>query len=148
MTAQQKFIDVAWNAAETALQSGGVGLLCMFCSEKRIVYAPAEGIEKEDFIGALPGVAKELNSEVVLILAEAWMTMHQEGKPFVRPSQSPDRVEVVIVNWKTKEGEEGGEVRTVVRDADGKVSIGEPLNQPGYLQGRFLENVFGKTTLH
>jgi hypothetical protein len=148
----QNFIDTAWSTIKASLeQNGEVSLLCVLGCGNEIAFVPAV-IDKEDYIKALPEIAEKFNAEIAVMMSEAWMTTPKKGEPFVRPSQSPNRVEVVLVNWKIRDGEEGGEVRLLVRDKDGKPSIGNILErepgQPAVMHSRFLENVFGKTTLH
>lgn len=97
-----------------------------------------------------------IRPDMVLHVSEAWMVqvdlkqttehaieavahMQREGL-----QSHPERIEVIVIGWKTKDGEEGHHVRKMLRDAEGKPSLGEYLmnDQMGMFTSRFLENIF------
>lgn len=99
-----------------------------------------------------------IHPDLVLHVSEAWMVQVDLKKSAAQvkaeieeahrigASQHPDRIEVVIIGWKTDDGEEGHHIRKLLRDGEGKPSLGEYLmnDQMGRFTSRFLENVFTK----
>lgn len=93
--------------------------------------------------------------DLVVHAAEAWMVNIDLKNPSFEDvltlvagsvgvgtvSQHPRRTEVVIVGWKSKDGEMGHQVRKLLRDKDGKPSLGEFLN--GDRMGMFNEKILG-----
>jgi len=52
-------------------------------------------------------ICKTVNADAVFIVTEAWMTMKKNVEEFQRPSEDPDRIERLMVNYVQKNGSNG-----------------------------------------
>jgi len=64
-------------------------------------------ITKELSKKAIWQICKTINADVLFIVTEAWMTIKKRKENFVRPSQNPDRIERLMVNYIQKNGDNG-----------------------------------------
>jgi hypothetical protein len=107
------------------------------------------------------GESNLLRPDLVVHMSEAWMVsfdvknhtpekLEQIKRAQEGLSGHPDRIEVVIVGWKTSDGETGHQIRKLERDADGAPSLGEYVmnEQIGHVTSRFLDNIFDHATSH
>lgn len=116
---------------------------------KALVQVMRKGMIKEE---------KPIRPDLVLIMFEAWMLKTQmqdmseeEVKKKIEQIEregvrnQENRIEVVLVGWKTKTGEAGHQVRQIVRDEQGKPSLGDIVSndtQMGNYSSRFLDEIF------
>jgi hypothetical protein len=154
-------VNAAWKLAAASLEeNGGIETLAVLAQRDsgKVFFMPASSIPSKDaFALLLPVAVKQTNADIVIMMTEAWMAEvtkeeFRSGKAILPPSENPQRVEVVMVSWKTNDGEEGAQIHRLVRDETNKPSIGESMpsmvegNGQGY--NKFFDAIFMSQTIH
>jgi len=98
---------------------------------------PGNDQGKDALAETLRHITKQLDADLVLMILESWMVKPNEeetdyiqkhGEWKVRPSQHPDRIEIVFFTVSKPTGESWSAWAEITRDANNKPSI--PLEPP------------------
>ena len=119
---------------------------------------PGGGFAKDGLAHVLRDVVRKVDAELTLMVLESWMVRPTKsesqqilkgGGLNVRPSERPDRVEVVLYSLNTPTGCWGATVE-ITRDAAGKPSIPAtpPILAEATAGGRFGNLFEAPTLLH
>jgi hypothetical protein len=68
------------------------------------------------------------------LFSEAWMTQVKQGEPYVQPSKSADKKEVLIFTAVTLEMKSYGSIYALDRNADGNIVMGDLLTEGEEMQ--------------
>lgn len=136
-------IETAWDTVRRSLAV--TGKVCMFTvfirlSDKDIVFMPPIGVpDKEAYKRLIAVAAQQIECDLIIMAFEADVSI----------SDQPDNMtEAAIVQWKSRDGEEGCELRHIDKKR-GKRIIGQLINRPdaSSVKSKFFEDIF-KPTLH
>jgi hypothetical protein len=105
---------------------------------------PPPGPEKDYVLAMLRELFKLLDVKMYVAMAEAWSSVRpieDAAKGYIRPSESPDRQEVVSVLGADLEGSRMASVAKMIRDGTGKPSLAawEDDDHAGGLLASLLE---------
>lgn len=144
-------VEAMWTFAHKSMEvHKAVQILAAFVTEDKVYFLPCDGMSKELFGMALEHCEGQIpGASGVVMVQEAWM-VSQSTPPSefdVAPSQHPDRVEIVMVSWKTAEGDQGMQIRKIVR-TESDVTIGEAVNTGAAAYNVFFDRLFNKTAAH
>lgn len=86
----------------------------------------------------------QVAADMVVMLLASWVTTYNPGvDDFIQPSLSPNRVEYIVMTYKTAEGTSGCHMAKINR-TDGAASISEDVQILTQSFDRFLDGVFIK----
>jgi len=109
---------------------------------------PGNDHGKDGLAQLLRHLAKDLDADLVLLVLESWLVkptpaeaqyIQQTGEFAVRPSQHPDRMEIVLFTMQAKNGDSWSTWVEILRDSNNKPSIPSTPPKLEYLKcdGRF-----------
>ena len=93
--------------------------------DKMYVVPMPNGLSKNEYVGLINAISKEIKPDLIVLCAEAWQT-EATADNFdcsVPPSESSNRRECVIMSYKTSTGENGAEIASISRNEQNKPSI-------------------------
>lgn len=151
----EAFISSAWKTA----------VMQMFVEQKLRLMVAVHNSSTKQFVPMLADsiaqieetvrdTMKELDSDIVILLGEAWVSRANENTAEElerlrreKVANQPDRIEVVIVQYATKWGQSGTQIRKI-EEKEGQRLIGPQITSlyPIPMQD-FMERLF-PTTLH
>ncbi len=83
-----------------------MGLLVLLPQTKAIIANPFNEEESQgEFKSFLRNYCSEHNIDHFYIASEAWMVEQKKQDPFIKPSEHPDRQEILVVTLITKTGD-------------------------------------------
>lgn len=118
--------------------------------EKRVVLAPWRNDEEK--VRCIAGVSALFRSQGVkeiVFMTEAWgikLDKEEVGKPFLRPSENPNRYEMVTIVYTS--ATEGIFVTMPITRVGSKASLGEPEVQIGDYKDSLFGDYFKKGESH
>jgi len=96
--------------------------------------------EKDYFANLIRLLAIAHNASAIAFVSEAWNSKHDPNNPYIRPSESPDRIECVSILVESRSENRIG-LLAIRRDSEGKFICLDPFDLPGYdkIKGRFTQ---------
>lgn len=131
-------------------QTGVTSMMAfMFDGSKKLACFPMpfhDDEEKDEYIYVLNHIVDEMNFNTVVLVSEAWQSESNKKAPDVRPSEDPNRDEVLIFVGGTKKGDRLALSQKINRDSDGMiVSLDDPLEVRDYVS-RFFDFMWSSKT--
>lgn len=149
------FVDVAWTTCEMTLkEKGEIRMMAVLINRDngRLTIVPGIGGSKAIIATMIEYAVIASNADMIVMMSEAWtidppMTMEEieawygSGKG---AADHPNRLEIVQVSFKTKDGYEGVKARRIARDSKGKPSLGADFPIPSKNGGwnRYFDNLW------
>jgi hypothetical protein len=151
MPSEMSLNELAESAAQHAknvlLDQPGASLIPTFLIQGRdrttIVGAPFDGeLEKDIVANAIRFTLKHERADSYSFMSEAWVTTQLRGEPYIQPSKSDKRREIVVIIAVDRAG--GGRMQTYAIERNDQGVVIELKAEPGFdgLQGGRFADLF------
>jgi hypothetical protein len=146
-TTLAEMMDRAKQAAVHQLADVGEVKTMFFCVSESVppfsvsFPMPPPGPEKDWHVATLRELFKLIDVKMYVAMAEAWSSMQPIAMQFFRPSEAPDRQEVVSLMGADLQGNRMTSVAEIMRDGAGTPSLAdwEDADEAGGLMASLLE---------